>query len=51
MDKKSVCNEIFQRLMSELPAYWEGKETIRYMKDNGCRNWRQMEWPGRDFLL
>ncbi len=46
MDKKSVCNEIFQRLMSELPAYWEGKETIRYMKDNGCRNWRQMEWPG-----
>lgn len=46
MNKKSVCEEIFNKLMSELPAYWEGKTTIQYMKDNGCRNWRQMEWPG-----
>lgn len=46
MNKQSVCNEIFERLMSEMPSYWDGKEAIRYMKDYGCRNWRQMEWPG-----
>ena len=46
MNKELICKEIFERLMSELPSFWEGEETILYMKDNGCRNWRQMEWPG-----
>lgn len=46
MTKKEVCREIFEKLMNELPSCWDGKETISYMKDMGCRNWRQMEWPG-----
>ena len=46
MNKEKLCNEIFEKLISELPSYWEGQKTILYMKDNGCRNWRQMEWPG-----
>lgn len=46
MDKKKTCKEIFDKIMYELPSYWEGKKTILHMKENGCRNWRQMEWPG-----
>ena len=39
-------SDIFERLMSELPTYWDGKESIMFMKNNGSRQWRQMEWPG-----
>lgn len=46
MNKKELCKEIYEKLMDELPSYWDGKETILYMKNNGCRNWKQMEWPG-----
>ncbi|MBR4017202.1 MAG: hypothetical protein IKK11_05260 [Oscillospiraceae bacterium] len=46
MKKEEMCQEIFKKLMEKLPSAWEGKETILYMKKNGCRNWRQMEWPG-----
>lgn len=46
MDFENVTREIFDLLMSELPDYWDGKESILFMRDNGCRNWRQMEWPG-----
>ena len=45
MERRIVCQEIFEKLMSELPTYWDGKETISYMKENGCNQWRQMEWP------
>ena len=32
---------------------WDGKECIKRMRNNGGRNWRQMEWPGwyAEFLL
>ncbi len=46
MNKKEVCDLIFEKLMEELPENWDGKKSILYMKDCGCRNWRQMEWPG-----
>ena len=46
MDKKLICKEIFDRLMNELPSYWDGEEAILFMRDESCRNWRQMEWPG-----
>jgi hypothetical protein len=26
--------------------YWDGKEKILEMKNDGSNNWRQMEWPG-----
>lgn len=44
LDIKS--KQIFERLMEKLPTFWDGKEAIQYMKDDGCKNWRQMEWPG-----
>lgn len=43
-DAKS--KEIFNKLMSKLPTFWDGKKTIEYMRNNGCTNWKQMEWPG-----
>ncbi len=46
MDKELLCQEIFKKLMDKLPISWEGKKTILYMKEEGCRNWKQMEWPG-----
>ena len=39
-------NQIFQKLKTGLPAIWDGKESIQYMKDNDSTQWRQMEWPG-----
>lgn len=39
-------NQIFQKLKAELPAVWDGKTSIEYMKDNNSTQWRQMEWPG-----
>lgn len=39
-------NEIFQKLSKNLPNFWDGKKCIEYMKENDCRNWRQMEWIG-----
>ena len=41
-----ITQEIFSRLMERLPIVWDGKESILFMKENECRNWRQMEWPG-----
>lgn len=38
--------EIFEKLSKNLPDFWDGKECIEYMKQNDCRNWRQMEWIG-----
>ncbi len=46
MNKLQICNEIFKKLTQELPTTWDGQSTILYMKNNNCRNWRQMEWPG-----
>jgi hypothetical protein len=38
-----VISEILNR---QLPVSLEGKEAILWMKENGSRNWRQMEWIG-----
>lgn len=46
INNSTISREIFEKLISKLPVFWEGKETITYMKNNGSRNWRQMEWPG-----
>ena len=43
---KTKREKIFRILVRGLPSLWDGKECIRYMKDNGCKHWRQMEWPG-----
>lgn len=43
---ESVAREIFDRLMTRLPIIWDGKDSIRFMKDVGCSQWRQMEWAG-----
>ena len=37
---------IFNKLSNGLPKVWDGRESIQYMKDNGCSQWRQMEWTG-----
>ncbi len=46
MNKEVLCDEIFSELTGKLPNYWNGEDAIMYMKNNNCRNWRQMEWPG-----
>lgn len=45
MDRR-ITDDIFNRLMNHLPDIWDGKDAILFMRDNGCSNWRQMEWPG-----
>ena len=44
--ERNVSREIFDIIMKKLPKEWDGKQSILFMKDNGCSNWRQMEWPG-----
>ena len=43
---KNERDIIFRMLKEGLPEFWDGKESIKYMKSEGCRQWRQMEWPG-----
>ncbi|MFI6424628.1 hypothetical protein [Promicromonospora sp. NPDC050880] len=33
-------------LRDGLPARWDGKDCIQWMRDNGSTQWRQMEWAG-----
>jgi len=33
-------------LKAGIPKFWDGRRSIQYMRENGCRNWRQMEWIG-----
>ena len=40
------CERIHSILSRGLPTVWDGRECIRFMKDNNCTQWRQMEWPG-----
>ena len=42
----AMSQEIFNRLLVALPPLWDGKDCILYMRDQGCTNWKQMEWPG-----
>jgi len=42
----AITQEIFNRLMTGLPTFWDGQDSIRFMRENGCKHWRQMEWAG-----
>ncbi|PAK20892.1 hypothetical protein CJJ23_04835 [Mycoplasmopsis agassizii] len=44
--KLETTKEIFETLIKKLPTEWDGKQAITYMKENNCRNWKQMEWIG-----
>lgn len=41
-----LTRNIFEKLMADLPKEWDGKDAIIYMRENGSKNWKQMEWPG-----
>lgn len=43
---REICDAIAQTLTDELPLFWDGKESILFMRGHGCHNWKQMEWPG-----
>lgn len=38
--------EIFKKLKENLPTIWDGKESILFMKEHNCSQWKQMEWAG-----
>ena len=42
-DIEKIVNDIYIKLKSKLPPVWDGKDSIQYMKDNNCSQWRQME--------
>ena len=46
MNCREICQTIHQALSRELHQFWDGQESILFMRDNGCHHWRQMEWPG-----
>ena len=35
-----------QSILSKFPKTWDGKECIVQMRQEGSKNWRQMEWIG-----
>lgn len=37
---------ICDRLQTALPPIWDGRQAVVYMRENGCKNWKQMEWHG-----
>lgn len=43
---EQFCENVNSLLLRNMPNIWDGKESILFMRDNNCRNWRQMEWPG-----
>lgn len=43
---KKEMDTIYRKLKENLPDVWDGRKSIIHMKENGCRHWRQMEWPG-----
>ena len=45
MNFSSTCH-VVHRALSQLPNFWDGKESVLFMRNHGCHNWRQMEWPG-----
>ena len=46
MNIDEIINNIANKLKEKLPKIWIGKESILFMKNNNCNQWRQMEWPG-----
>ena len=45
-DPKSEYEEIVSTILKKIPRTVLGKSAILEMKDEGSRNWRQMEWIG-----
>ena len=43
---KHEMDTIYKKLKAGLPDVWDGRESILFMKNNNCTQWRQMEWPG-----
>jgi hypothetical protein len=46
MNFVKTAQRIANVLKAGIPKMWDGRQSILYMRDNGCRNWRQMEWIG-----
>lgn len=46
MDFSALTKNLSSALISNLQKKWEGKATILEMRDGGCSQWKQMEWPG-----
>jgi hypothetical protein len=46
MSFAATARRIGNVLKASVPKMWEGRQSILHMRDNGCRNWRQMEWIG-----
>jgi len=46
MSFAATAQRIGNVLKAGVPKLWDGKQSILHMRDNGCRNWRQMEWIG-----
>jgi len=46
MSFAATSRRIGDVLKAGVPKLWDGKQSILTMRDNGCRNWRQMEWIG-----
>jgi|688.fasta_scaffold389077_2 hypothetical protein len=44
--KNELFNDIYSKLIKQLPIYWDGREIINYLKNNGSKQWKQMEWAG-----
>ncbi|WP_278236064.1 hypothetical protein [Isoptericola sp. AK164] len=38
--------ELVEALQRGLPAHWDGRECVQWMRESGSTQWRQMEWPG-----
>ena len=46
MADEKIVKQIFEKLKNGLPKVWNGKEIVEFMKSNGSRQWKQMEWVG-----
>lgn len=46
MSFAKTAQRIGKVLKAGIPKMWDGRQSILDMRDNGCRNWRQMEWIG-----
>ena len=47
MNFTEIANRIFDAMnKSGVPQFWDGRESITQMKNEGSRHWRQMEWIG-----
>ena len=46
MSFAKTAQHIAKVLKAGIPKICDGRQSILDMRDNGCRNWRQMEWIG-----